>query len=385
MRFSLKIALVVILASLFLIVSVAHAQVTIGDNTLSPTGTNLNSVCIVSNTANVSNATLLNSDAWAVGDSGAIIGWNGTRWSTVNTSTLTNLYSIVMVNSTSGWAVGGGTNNSVILNYKNGNWSVWNVSSPINATLYAVTTDGTGSTGWAVGANGATVNWNGSQWNAQANISTNALRGVAMAHGANDAWAVGDSGTILHYDGSNWSNMTSPTSSNLNAIVMVNASAGWAAGGESNNGTLLNMNGTTWSVWNKISFGGSINTTAGYVTDTINVTLSSLTMDTANNAWASGAKGTVLYWTGTEWDGQANIVTNSLMGIAMVHGASADNSYAWAVGDGGRILPLTGNSQVPEIPIVMAAPLLISIAALATPLAKSKLNKKQKFKNSYIL
>ena len=343
MRFFLKIALVVILAALFLIVSVAHAQVLIGDNTPSPTGTNLNSVCIVSNTANVSDATLLNSDAWAVGDSGAIIGWNGTRWSTENTSTLTDLYSIVMVNSTSGWAVGGGTNSGVILNCKNGNWSVWNVSSPINATLYAVATDDTGSTGWAVGANGATVNWNGSQWNAQTNISTNVLRGIAMTHGANDAWAVGDNGTILHYDGSNWLNMTSPTSSDLNAIVMVNASAGWAVGGESNNGTLLNMNGTIWSAWNKISFGGSINTTAGYVTDTINATLTSLTMDTANSAGASGAKGTVLYWTGTEWAGQTNIVSNSLMGIAMVQGARADSSYAWAVGEGGRILPLTGS------------------------------------------
>ena len=105
-------------------------------------------------------------------------------------------------------------------------------------------------------------------------------------------------------------------------------------------------------------------------------------MDTANSAWASGAKGTVLYWTGTEWAGQANIVTNSLMGIAMVHGAPADSSYAWAVGDGGRILPLTGSSHVPEIPIIMAAPLLISIAALAALLAKSGSTKKQKFKSS---
>ncbi|MBE3116265.1 hypothetical protein IMZ68_03595 [Candidatus Bathyarchaeota archaeon] len=377
MKFLLKIALVVFMVSLLSAFSVAYAQVITGDNTVSPTGSNLNSVCIVSNTTTVTNATLLNSDAWAVGDSGTIIRWNGTRWSTVNSSTSTNLYSIVMVNSTSGWAVGGGANNGIILRY-NGTWSVWNMTNQLNSTLYAVTADGTGATGWTVGANGATVYWNGNQWTIQANTTKNALRSVAMIRGANDAWVVGDNGTILHYNGSSWSNMTSPTSTNLNSIVIVNASVGWAAGGGSNNGTLLNMNGTTWSVWNRINFGGAVNATAGYVTDTINATLYSLTMDTANSAWASGAKGTVLYWTGTEWDGQANIVTNTLKGIAMVHGAPAGSSYAWAVGDGGKILAWTGTSWIPEIPIVMVAPVLMSIAALAALLGKSKLSKRIK-------
>jgi hypothetical protein len=372
MKLSFKIALVLLTVFLLSAVSVVYAQSITGANTVSPTSSNLNSVAIVSNTTA---PTLVNSGAWAVGDGGTIISWNGTRWSTVTSNTTTNLNSIVMVDPNNGWAVGGGTNSGIILKY-NGTWTVINATSAINQTLYAVTTDATGATGWAVGANGTVVYWNGAQWAIQTSPTTNTLRSVAMIHGANDVWAVGDSGTILHYNGNTWSNMTSSTTSTLNAIVMVNASAGWAAGGSTNNGVLLYMNGTSWSNWNRINFGGAVNSTLGYVTDKINATINSLSIDTANSAWAAGVSGTVLYWTGTEWDGQANIIGSAnLRSIAIVHGAASGSSYAWAVGDGGKILAWTGTSWIPEFPL-MTLPILLSMVALAAFICKSWRNKK---------
>jgi hypothetical protein len=369
MKFSLKIALVLLLASLLSAGSVVYAQVITGENTVSPTSSNLNSVSIDASNS-TSSSTLSNLAAMAVGDGGVIIRWNGTRWSTVNSNTSVNLYSIVLINATNAWAVGGNATKGVILRY-NGTWTVWNTASPINSTLFSVSTETDGSSGWIVGANGINLRWDGTQWTPMANATTNHLRSVSIVHGTNNAWAVGDNGTIIMWNGSNWTNMTSPSATNLNAIIMVNSSMGWAVGGNgTNTGLIMMLNGTTWNVWNRINFGGGAN-----ATDKINATLSSITLDTANSAWTCGAAGTVLYWTGTEWAGQANIVSNNLKGIAMVHGAPSGTSYAWAVGEGGRILAWTGTSWIPEFPIV-AIPILMSFVALAAFLGKSKFGKK---------
>jgi len=212
--------------------------------------------------------------------------------------------------------------------------------------------------------------WDGSQWIPQAKATNNHLRSVAMVHGTNNAVAVGDNGTIIMWNGSNWTNMTSPSATNLNGIVMANASSGWAVGGNgTDTGLIMNLNGTTWSVWNRTTFGGSNE-------DKINATLNSITMSTENSAWTCGAAGTVLYWTGMEWAGQANVMgTTNLHGIAMVHGAPEGSSQAWAVGEGGNILAWTGTSWIPEFPI-MAIPILLSIIAIAAFFGKSKFGKR---------
>jgi hypothetical protein len=373
MKSYFKITVVMLTISLLALVSVAYAQDMTAINTNSPTTSNLNAVAIVSN---ASSPTLMNSEAWAVGDSGTIIMWNGTNWETVNSPTSTNLYGIVMVNSSAGLAVGGNNTNGVILKY-DGNWSTMNVNPSVNSTLYGVTADSSGSPAWAVGANGTILNWNGNQWSQQTSPTNNTLRSVAMVHGSNKAWAVGDNGTIIQYDGTSWSNVTSPTMSNLNSIVMVNTTSGWAVGGLANTGVIINMNGSTWSNWARINFGGAINTSSGYVVDKINATLNSLSIDNASSAWAAGANGTTLYWTGTEWAGQVGVLGGaSINGIAVVHGAESENSYAWAVGEGGKVLAWTGTAWIPEFPI-LTLPLILSAIAVAAYIGKARFGKKQ--------
>jgi len=384
MKFSLKLALVLYLIMLCSTLSFVFAQTSSITSVTSPTTVNLNSVYLVNNVTNTNN-NLTALDAWAVGDSGTILQWNGNSWSSVTSPTSLNLYSVFFLNSSSGWAVGGSSSNGVILNY-NGSWSVWNKISfsgnasgtdTVNATLYSITMNGTGSIGWIVGANGTTLGWNGVAWFGLPSGTTNTLRGASMIHNSTEAWAVGDNGTIIHWNGSAWSNMTSPTSANLYSIVIVNETNGWAVGGSASNGIILNFASPSWTVWNRINFGGQVNSTAGYVTDSVNATLYSMSVDTASSAWAVGGSGTVLYWTGTEWDGSTNVDGGvALKGVSMVHGTSNGSTQAWAVGDVGTILAWTGTQWVPEMPLIMTAPLLLSIGLLIVLLRKSRLPKK---------
>lgn len=373
MKFSLKIAVVMSIVTLLCGITLVNAQGIASINTNSPTSSNLNGVAVVGNTS--ATPTLMNSNAWAVGDGGVIIQWNGTAWVTMNSNTTTALYGLAMVNNSTGLAVGGSSNSGIILKY-NGTWSVMSTSSPVNQTLYAVTADTSGSPAWAVGANGTILMWNGNQWTTQTSPTTNTLRGVALVHGSNNAWAVGDNGTILWYNGNSWSKMAVNSTAQLNAVVMMNTTSGWAVGGSGNVGVILNMNGTTWTNWLRISFGGAINTTYGYVVDRINATLNSVSLDTANSGWAAGQNGIVLFWGGTQWDGQANVLGGvNIKSIAVVHGAASGTYYAWAVGTGGKILAWTGTSWIPEIPII-ALPIILSMIALAAFIAKSRYNRK---------
>ena len=204
---------------------------------------------------------------------------------------------------------------------------------------------------------------------------TTTLRGVGMIHDSTQAWAVGDNGTIIQWNNSTWTQLMSPTTASLYTIELINSTLGWAGGGTNTNGALLILNGTSWSVWNRINFGGQVNATVGYNTDIINATVHSISINNATSAWAVGSNGTVLYWTGTEWLGQVLPSGANLNGVSMVHGNFTGTAQAWAVGDGGRILAWTGTTWIPEIP-VMAIPLLLGVGLVVAFFGKSKLYKK---------
>ncbi len=355
----------------------AFAQTVPINAVTSPTATNLNAVCIVNNITSSGND-LTKLDAWAVGDAGTIVHWNGNSWTTVTSPTTDNLYGVIFTNATNGWAVGGtptaggSATRGSILHY-NGTWSIWtrisfsgftDTMDTINNTLYSVTVDSSNTNGWIVGAAGLTLNWNGDTWFAITNVSPNTLRSVAMAHGSSNAWAVGDAGTIMHWTGTTWETMTSPTNAPLYAIHMVNANSGWAGGGSGNSGVVLNMSGSTWNVVNKFVFGPN-----GTTSQTVNSTIYSITVGNTTSAWACGSNGFVMYWTGTNWECNANLITGNLKGISMIHDTMLQ---AWTVGDGGRILAFNGTNWVPELPII-AIPLILGIGLLLAFIGKSKL------------
>jgi len=375
MKIIFKIAVVMFIASLLSMVSIVYAQ----DNgmeldTTSPTMSNLNAVAIVANETET--PTLENSNAWAVGDDGTMIEWNGMTWESVMSGTSMHLYGIVMINASLGMAVGGDADNGVVLLYNEGEWSEMETGLEMNATLFGITASSAGPPVYAVGADGTILMWDGLEWTQEMSPTNNTLRSVAMAHDEDEVWAVGDDGTIINYDGEEWTTMDSPTDYNLNSIVMVDASSGWAVGGEMDTGVIINMVGNTWDVWDKINFGGEVDTELGYVADDINATLNSLSVDTAESAWAAGDSGTVLYWGGEDWMGQVDVMDGvNINGIAVIHGADAGDIYAWAVGDEGEIIAWTGTEWVPEFPII-AIPMILGMVALVALIGKFRFNRK---------
>src|SRR5207244_9013906 len=110
-------------------------------------------------------------DAWAVGDVGEIIHWNGSAWTAdvVDSAATRNLNAVWGSSAGDVWAVGAG------------------------GTIVRWTGGGDG--GGAPGAPGFRLRWAG-----VSSGTTNDLLGV-WGSGASDVWAVGDAGTILHFDG----------------------------------------------------------------------------------------------------------------------------------------------------------------------------------------
>jgi hypothetical protein len=63
-----------------------------------------------------------------------------------------------------------------------------------------------------------------------------------------DGWATGADGTILRWNGVSWQLVSSPTTENLYGVTMTSSTSGYAVGGEPINGdgTLLRWDGTRW-------------------------------------------------------------------------------------------------------------------------------------------
>lgn len=93
-------------------------------------------------------------DAWAVGQDGRIMHWDGRTWSDFDTPTTIDLNAVSMVSASDGWIVGGaiGGANSVVLRWDGNRWS--EVSSPITSRPAAVAMV-SATEGWAVGDHGA--------------------------------------------------------------------------------------------------------------------------------------------------------------------------------------------------------------------------------------
>jgi hypothetical protein len=112
------------------------------------------------------------SDAFAVGQGGTVLHYNGTTWTAQASGTSSDLHGVWSASATSVFAVGDG---GAIIHFDGTNWSP--MTSNTTASLLAV-------------------------WGAS----------------ASDIYAVGSAGTILHYDGTTWSVTTWPTTLDLSGV-----------------------------------------------------------------------------------------------------------------------------------------------------------------------
>jgi len=289
---------------------------------------------------------LSNADGWAVGNvvgtNFTLFHWNGSSWSLAASPTAAgvcqNLAAVSAVYSNEAWAVGsteksngtctaGGSRRFTILKWNGTSWTALApttipADAGANSNLSAVhvidaTQSGAGTLGFAVGATGTILKYNGSTWVKDTPPAgfTNNLLGVYVVS-ASEAWAVGAAGSIIKWNGSTWSTVSSPTATQLNAIAMLDstlsgtANYGWAVG---NSGVAVKYNGTAWSSQNT----GSANNMAGVA----------LFFTTNGDVWASGATGTLMHWNGSAWSSITSNVTQNLNAISVI--APQQYPYAW--------------------------------------------------------
>ena len=156
-------------------------------------------------------------------------GGNVTDWSEVSTEVNMGLDGVSATNDSNGFAVGLGGN---ILGYDGTAWT--SQDSPVTKDLYDVHMI-SDDEAWAVGKGGTAVHFDGTSWAVVETPTEEHLHGVYGLK-SNRVWAVGDSGTIIFFNGTEWIEIDSPVGKDLRSVYQVNSSSAWIVGG---NGTVL--------------------------------------------------------------------------------------------------------------------------------------------------
>jgi len=231
-------------------------------------------------------------DGWIVGcatggcGSGAgepvVVHWNGASFTRgIVSGPAGDLFSVFMLNSSEGWAVGGFAGDALILHYSGGSW-VQSPSPVVGGGLRSVFMADS-SNGWAVGDDGVILRYSGGSWSSMASPTTKTLRGLHML-GGSQGWAVGDGGEMLTYQAINgqWMRLAPQTGAQLNSVFVSDTTHGWAAG---DGGTILHYDG---AIWTSVAISTSSN-------------LNSVVQVNPQEAWAVGDSATILQWTGISW------------------------------------------------------------------------------------
>lgn len=177
------------------------------------------------------------SEGWALGDPDGIIYYDQ-AWQDEVASSLLSIQSIFLSNGSDGWAAGA---SGSILQFNGAEWN--SAVSPVAADLNGVSMTSPGD-GWIVGVAGTILRYDGASWTSAASPTGNTLNSVSMMPSGR-GFAVGAFGTILRYDGSSWDLRSSPTGVNLASVWMVSNDEGWAVG---DSGVILRCDGSSWTV-----------------------------------------------------------------------------------------------------------------------------------------
>jgi type II secretory pathway pseudopilin PulG len=322
-------------------------------------------------------------EAWAVGNTGVILRWNGVNWA-VFATTGTRLRAVSMDSYANGWAVGdltGGT--AQILRWNPDGTPAWNVVAypgiPNDELLNSVHVL-SANEAWAVGDdrggggnNTMILRFNGANWVYSDPGIDRDLNGVFMLDTnndgvADDGWAVGErqggSFAFMRWNAGAWNQILygSGDREDLNSVYMVSNTLGWAVGdARGGNFTIVRWNGAWtsqafanannrdlngihmvsatdgWTVgdngvilrWNN-PVAGAWNVVVARDTLTTN-DLYAVACTTSNDCWATGENGVIVHWDGANWAAhpQSGVVTGQdLRGIHIV-GARRDPQAAW--------------------------------------------------------
>ena len=286
-------------------------------------------------------------DAWAVGENGYIMHWDGRVWEQVKSPTAETLSGVSFIGPDNGWAVSDGAK---ILHWDGKEWNVvnalWLQGQPpdsssatlfyLNAVAFAGSEDG-----WAVGGIGTEsgpraliFHWNGEKWQEIDSICGCSLTAVATLS-PDDVWVVGggEEGATFHWDGVHWQRVSNPAPYWLYSVSAISFDNVWAAGlvqqkpGSSYyDGNVIHWNGQQWIEINvppptgpQFQF--------------------SIVMLSETDGWSGGYD--LFHWTGREWvnvENPANKGDRASDWIVDIE--VSPNRQVWAITRAGKLLQL---------------------------------------------
>jgi hypothetical protein len=300
-------------------------------------------------------------DAWAVGDGGVVLHYDGRVFTAAETGTDRDLLAVHGSAADDVWAVGKG---GVVLHFDGKAWSTTDLGPLIDASGGAMTGDLDGvfaaasDAVWAVGHSGVTAviaHYDGEQWtNPVLAMPTDRVLRAVWGSSREHVWAVGDGGTILKLEGGQWSADKSPTGAALASVHGLSDHDVWAVGAK---GSAVHWNGTDWKAVNTMIASDLTCVRVDVDSeppslDAAMATPEALPADAGADAgpppapmgpwlvWTFSADGRVFRYNGTQW---ASLPTGTTLPLRSA--ARLDAGELLAVGERGQLLRFSGDGR----------------------------------------
>ncbi len=179
----------------------------------------------------------------AVGASGTVLRWDGTRWSLLDAPAEVNLYGVGVIGPNDFYVAGAG---GALYRFQDGTWIA--EATGVTYDLFGVHASLAGGV-FAVGAYGTLIELRGGHWvQSQVALPTSSLRGVWRSPDGR-IFVVGTRGAISVYDGLTWkiqvTNDPSDPPRDLYAVTGFSGDEVFAVG---DRGAILAYNGKKWTL-----------------------------------------------------------------------------------------------------------------------------------------
>jgi hypothetical protein len=271
------------------------------------------------------------SDAWAVGGFGAALRYDGAAWTAVATPTREPLYGVWAGSPQEAFAVGASADClDFVLRWDGKGWSY--AHGPVHGSCLAAVWGVDARHAWAIGLPGLLA-WDGEHWSSTG--PRDAARSV-WASSASDVWVLQDStpggpnppGNVYHWNGVAWTLLATHASAQLRRLWGSGPRDVWAVGDAP--GSIAHWNGASWSLL-----------PTGLASDG-GLFLSAIWGTGPADAWAAGPGLPILHWDGHRWSAAAGAEKRSVSAL----GGSGDG--VWAVGASGAIWGRSGRAPGPR-------------------------------------
>lgn len=236
-------------------------------------------------------------NAWAVGDAGTVLRWDGERWVSIPTGITQNLNAVWGPNGSEVWVVG--LQRADLL----GTALRWNGSSwfapPFAAkSLYGVWGSSSNDV-WAVGRESTIIHWNGDSWIAEPFPKEESEKVTLYdVWGSNprDAWAVGDEGRVRHWNGISWDSNQVSGAGDLLEVWGSDDRNVWAVGTVLLTGGSTPQRASTTLRWDDATKRWNVETNLD------EQRLDAIWGSGSGDVWFAGDRGVIKHWNGSSWE-----------------------------------------------------------------------------------